>query len=92
MLVMFKLKNFGPFKEECIFDMRAIKAYKEHPYNLIQENEDQSLLKVVGIYGANASGKSNFARAYKTFSSIVRYSFAKNGKEEKEIKVLHNYE
>ena len=90
MLVMFKLKNFGPFKEECIFDMRAIKAYKEHPYNLIQENEDQSLLKVVGIYGANASGKSNFARAYKTFSSIVRYSFAKNGKEEKES-VLEEY-
>ena len=60
MLVMFKFKNYGPFKEETTFDMRAIKSYKEHPYNLITECDDCNLLKVVAIYGANASGKQMY--------------------------------
>ena len=54
MLVMFRFKNYGPFKDEVVFDMRPVKAYKEHPYNLITENKDNSLLKVAAIYGANA--------------------------------------
>ena len=35
MLVQFKMKNVLSFKEETIFDMTAISAYKEHPSNLI---------------------------------------------------------
>ena len=73
MLVLFRFKNFASFKDEAVFDMRAIKAYKEHPYNLISSPNDCSLLKVVSIYGANASGKSNFINAYQYFSSIVRF-------------------
>lgn len=82
MLVMFRFKNYGPFKEDTTIDMRAIKSYKEHPYNLISACDDYSLLKVVAIYGANASGKSNFVDAYRCFSSIVRLSFQKNDKED----------
>lgn len=82
MLVMFRFKNYGPFKEEAVFDMRAIKSYKEHPYNLITLDENESLLKVVSIYGANASGKSNFVSAYSTFTAMVRSSFQMNGKED----------
>ena len=63
---MFKFRNYGPFKDEAVLDMRAVASYKEHPYNLIGENDGNALLKVVSIYGANASGKSNF----------VAYSFA----------------
>lgn len=81
MLVMFRFKNYGPFKDETAIDMRAIKSYKEHPYNLISACEDYSLLKVVAIYGANASGKSNFVDAYHCFATIVRNSFQKNDKE-----------
>lgn len=82
MLVMFRLKNYGSFKDEAVLDMRAIKSYKEHPYNLITDCDDCSLLKVMAIYGANASGKSNFVDAYHSFLSIVRNSFKKNDKEE----------
>lgn len=85
MLVMFKFRNFGPFKEETVFDMRAIKSYKEHPYNLIREDNKCSLLKVGAIYGANASGKSNFVTAYKYFRNIVRNSFKKNDKDDSSI-------
>lgn len=79
---MFSFKNYGPFKDEAVFDMRAIKSYKEHPYNLIDDCADCSLLKVMAIYGANASGKSNFVDAYRSFVTIVRNSFQKNDKEE----------
>ena len=84
MLVMFKVRNYGPFKEEAVLDMRAVSAYKEHPYNLIGENNGNALLKVVSIYGANASGKSNFVAAYRYFRKIVSDSFRRNNKDQDE--------
>lgn len=91
MLVMFKFRNYGPFKDEAVLDMRAVASYKEHPYNLIGENNGNALLKVVSIYGANASGKSNFVDAYGYFRKIVRDSFRKNNKDQDEsvLKSLH---
>ncbi len=82
MLVLFSVKNFASFKEEACLDMRAVKAYKEHEYNLHTLPNGEHLLKVAAIYGANASGKSNFVKAYGTFVDIVRDSFntAKDGK------------
>lgn len=92
MLVQFKFKNYGSFKDEVIFDMRAIKAYKEHPYNLIKENEKTSILKVASIYGSNASGKSNFVKAYNSFLTIVNSSFSGNNKENQEPVLAQNYD
>lgn len=91
MLVMFRFKNYGPFKEETVFDMRAIKSYKEHPYNLINENDNEALLKVVAIYGANASGKSNFIDAYRTYLDLVRCSFQRNDKEDSDPVLESHY-
>lgn len=82
MLVMFRFKNFGSFKDEVVFDMRAVKAYKEHPYNLIATDSESLLLKVASIFGANASGKSNFIDAYSHFLYIVRESFHGKSKEQ----------
>ena len=84
MLVLFRFKNFGPFRDETTLDMRAVKAYKEHPYNLISETEENDFLKVVSIFGANASGKSNFIDAYSMFQRIARFSFQENNKDTKE--------
>ena len=75
MLVLFSVKNFASFKEEARLDMRAVKAYKEHPYNLHTLPNGEQLLKVAAIYGANASGKSNFVKAYEAFRRIVNDSF-----------------
>ena len=58
MLVQFKMKNVLSFKEETIFDMTAISAYKEHVSNLIDIDKKEKFLRVAAIYGANASGKS----------------------------------
>lgn len=74
MLVRFSFKNFGSFHAEATLDMRAIRSYKEHEYNLIDIGEKDLYLKVAAIYGSNASGKSNFVEAYDTFFTIVRTS------------------
>lgn len=91
MLVMFRFKNYGPFKDEVIFDMRAVKAYKEHPYNLIANDSEGPLLKVASIFGANASGKSNFIEAYQHFLYIVRESFHGKSKESAESAISEAY-
>lgn len=84
MLVMFRFKNYGPFKDEVVFDMRAIKSYKEHPYNLIIQDKSDDLLKIASIYGANASGKTSFMHAYRYFRDITCNSFQKNNKDKTE--------
>ncbi len=82
MLIQFKVKNFGSFRDEAVLDMRAVKAYKEHPYNLIHVDDKSQFIKVAPIYGANACGKSTFVDAYYYFFSIVRSSFANNDKRQ----------
>ena len=74
MLVQFKIKNVLSFKEETIFDMTAISAYQEHPSNLIDIDTKEKFLRVAAIYGANASGKSNFVWALQLFRRIVSQS------------------
>ena len=74
MLVQFKMKNVLSFKEETIFDMTAISAYKEHVSNLIDIDKKEKFLRVAAIYGANASGKSNFVWALQLFRRIVSQS------------------
>ncbi len=91
MLVQFSFKNFGPFREEAVFDMRAVNAYKEHPEKVITIDEKTKLLKVAAIYGANASGKSNFSRAYSIFRLIVRESMNASSSESGDVLAIDKY-
>ena len=70
MLLMFKVKNFTSFKEEAILDMRAA-SYIQHPTHCVPVNDKLSLLKTNAIYGANASGKSNFISAMFFFEQYI---------------------
>jgi len=92
MLIQFKFSNFGPFAEEAILDMRAVKSYKEHPDNCIEIDKKYNLLKVALIYGANASGKTNFVYAYECFSSFVRQSMNSNNEETNKTIISDHYE
>lgn len=74
MLVQFMLKNVLSFKDETIFDMTAINAYKEHKSNLIENGTKEKFLRVAAIYGANASGKSNLYCAMRYFQRIIAKS------------------
>ena len=73
MLIQFLVKNFMSFKDESVLDLSAVKSYKEHEYNLIHYDGGR-FLKVAAIYGANASGKSNFFNALCVFQRLVETS------------------
>ncbi|MGN0483333.1 MAG: ATP/GTP-binding protein [Lachnospiraceae bacterium] len=89
MLVQFMLKNVLSFKEETILDMTAIRAYKEHECNLIENGTKEKYLKVSAIYGANASGKSNLYMAMNYFQRIIRESL--NNVAEDETTAIEKY-
>ena len=74
MLLMFKVRNYTSFKEEAILDMRAT-AYVQHPSHTISIDDKTSLLKATAIYGANASGKSNFISAMFFFEQYILSQF-----------------
>lgn len=75
MLVQFSVKNFMSFKERATLDMTVINSYKEHPSHVIDIGKKEKYLKTTAIYGANASGKSNFLEAFQSFKTIIRKSF-----------------
>jgi len=75
MLIMFKVKNHTSFKNESILDLRAT-SYTQHPTHIIKTPiNDISVLKTTAIYGANASGKSNFISAMYFFKKYIFSQF-----------------
>jgi len=69
MLIQFTVGNYLSFKEPVTFSMvaasRLVSRYKPEldEENVLHLTEDLTLLKTAAIYGANASGKSNLAKA-----------------------------
>jgi AAA15 family ATPase/GTPase len=62
MLLKLKIKNFLSFYKETAFDMFS-NIKREKFSHHIHTNMEVPLLKQAAIYGANASGKSNFIKA-----------------------------
>ncbi len=81
MLFEFSVGNYLSFKEIKTLNLVAssISDYKET--NTIS-SERHTLLKGAIIYGANASGKSNFIRALSTMKRIVMQSFSQSSTKE----------
>lgn len=69
MLLRFRFKNYKSFAEDAILDMTAT-SNKEHIDTIIDSNGEK-ILPVVGIFGANGSGKSNFFDAFQTMCTEV---------------------
>ena len=72
MLIRFSFKNFKSFKDENVLDMEAT-TLKEHEYNVVK-TDNINLLKVVAIYGANASGKTNVLQAFEYMKKRILVS------------------
>lgn len=76
MIVDFSATNFRSIKDEQVLSMHA-----ENPGGHLAENisfpsnDKLGVLSVIGIYGANASGKSNLLRAF----SALRYMVSETG-------------
>lgn len=72
MLVQFSVENFRSYKERAVLSMEA-SSDKELLSNVASESGEK-LLKVVTIFGANASGKSNLFLALTAAILAVRFS------------------
>ena len=72
MLVQFCVENFRSFKERAVFSMVGY-GERIHRHHLIRakNRQDVNLQRVAAIYGANASGKSNFARALAYMQDLI---------------------
>jgi AAA15 family ATPase/GTPase len=71
-IVEFRVTNFRSIKDEQVLSLVASRD-KAHDSNLI--NQDKlKLLKSAGIFGQNASGKSNLIRALGFMVGFVTYS------------------
>lgn len=75
MLIEFKVENYRSFKDEQTLSMVAFNKRKneELPGNCIDAGKLR-LVRSAGIFGPNASGKSNLIKAITVLKSIVKYS------------------
>lgn len=84
MLIEFSVGNYKSFRDVVSFNMTAekIKAKDEEVNeNNTFEYKDGRLLKSAIIYGANASGKSNFLDAFGFFRAFILHSTSQNSEE-----------
>lgn len=74
MIIEFSIGNFRSIKEIQSVKLTAAKIKELLDTNVIKISDKISLLKSKAIYGANASGKSNFIKAIVTFIKILKNS------------------
>jgi len=77
MIVEFSVKNFRSIHSLQTISFKATslnssKNHKEVDKNNIFKNEDLRLMRTIGIYGANASGKSNIIKALEYFCEVIK--------------------
>jgi uncharacterized protein len=81
MLIEFSVGNYRSFKEQVTFSMVAAnlvaKDKKLDENNVFAPTKELKLLKSAAIYGANASGKSNIAKAV----SFMKWFMVNSSKE-----------
>ncbi|MGK0291397.1 MAG: AAA15 family ATPase/GTPase [bacterium] len=72
MIVDFTIKNFRSIKEQQTFSLYAEKAKNHLESNIVHpDNGKIGVLRSAGIYGANASGKSNLLLAFQALRYIT---------------------
>ncbi|MGJ1323676.1 AAA family ATPase [Sphingobacterium faecium] len=84
MLLEFSVNNFLSFRHKVTLSMIAT-SIKEHIETNIFSTERYDLLKGAVIYGANASGKSNFIKAMSTMRRLVLQSFDQSSADDLDI-------
>ncbi|OOV14434.1 ATP-binding protein [Deinococcus sp. LM3] len=86
MLIQFSVENYRSIRDTVTIDFVAQKL-KSHDPRIDDRNVAEfnriKLLKSIGIYGANASGKSNIIKALQFFDKMVTQSASKMQKGDK---------
>jgi AAA15 family ATPase/GTPase len=74
MVLEIRLENFFSIKDEVVLDFRAAKINTMGAQILsanVIDYEGEKILKSIGLFGANASGKSNILKAIKFCSQLI---------------------
>ena len=89
MLLRFSFKNFRSFRDEMVLDLTAAKL-TEHA-DMVVKLGYEKVLPLAGIFGANASGKSNVIAAFDYMQYYVLRSLSFGGESaEKGKKTSYN--
>ncbi|KKP37102.1 hypothetical protein A2483_01315 [Candidatus Peregrinibacteria bacterium RIFOXYC2_FULL_33_13] len=75
MIKTFTFKNFLSFKDEVKFSLERDSNDDSHKESFFKI-QDEELLKSAVVYGANASGKSNFSKTFVFFHNFIVTSYA----------------
>ena len=73
MLLEFKVANYRSIGDEQILSLIPAPKQRDFPENIIEENRYESL-NVIGLYGNNASGKSNILLSMSLLNRLVHLS------------------
>jgi len=80
MLHQFTFSNYKSFRDHTTINLKAQKI-TEHSEHLINKGREK-ILKVIAIFGPNASGKSNAYKAFSCMSHFVVNSFKFGGDDD----------
>jgi len=77
MLLNIKIRNFRSIKDEVVLDLQATSDTTMKSSSIF-EIDDIAILKTAGIYGSNASGKTNTLKALSILRMMVLESFLRS--------------
>lgn len=71
MILEFKIKNYLSFKEEVTFSFEATSDATLDDYYIVKQPDGVRVLKMMMVYGANASGKSNLIKSFDFLNDFI---------------------
>lgn len=89
MIISLKVENFRSIREQAEFSMRATAGQHLSDHLIGIPGESGHVVRSAGFYGPNASGKSNFLKAFAALVYIIENSG--NSKEGKNITCYEPY-
>lgn len=90
MIAEIKFKNLFSFRDETVFNFEADKSKEMESYHVVEIVPDIRLLKLAVVYGANASGKSNFVKVCDFIKKFLTYTPSNKGEDTGVIPFLMN--
>lgn len=85
-LIEYRVKNFMSFKDQIVLSMVADKN-RELEETHVFKTDNYKLLKTAAIFGANASGKTNFIESISFFNSL----FSKQTEADRLLENIPNF-
>lgn len=71
MIAEIRFKNLLSFRDETVFSFEADNSKDMESYHVVEPTPGVRLLKLAVVYGANASGKSNFIKICDFFKRFI---------------------